>query len=167
MRGRSTMPMRDAVARGSGRPMLQCRRSGTHVSRCEAKQFSSGRLPTERHPTTNRYDCSCTRDAKYQPPASHHQSTWMLILRCPRCEHRHEDEFDVLDADALGSMKCGGCRNTFWFAVMECHRCAHEEAFEWASTLSESDLSLLACRACCRTFRHHEDSSDQEIEAWT
>ena len=43
MRGRSTMPTRDAAARGSGRPMLQRRRSGAHASKCEAKQFSSGR----------------------------------------------------------------------------------------------------------------------------
>ena len=93
-------------------------------------------LRTERHPTTNRYDYSCTSDAESQSPACHHQSAWMLILRCPRCEYEHEDEFDVLNTDALGSMKCGACRSTFWFTVMECHRCAHEEAFEWPGTLS-------------------------------
>ena len=124
-------------------------------------------LRTERHPATNRYDYSCTSDAESQSPACHHQSAWMLILRCPRCEYEHEDGFDVLDTDALGSMKCGACRSTFWFAVMECHRCAHEEAFEWPGTLSESELRLLVCRACCRTFRYHEDSPDQEIETWT
>lgn len=87
----------------------------------------------------------------------------MLILRCPRCEHRHEDEFDVLDVDALCSMKCEACRNTFWFAVMECHRCGDEEAFEWPSTLSEDALNLLVCRTCCRTFRYREHSPDSEI----
>ena len=91
----------------------------------------------------------------------------MLILRCPHCKHRHEDEFDVLDTDALGSMKCEACRSTFWFAVMECHRCAHEEAFAWPSHLSESELSLHVCWACRRTFRYHEDSSDQEFATRT
>ena len=87
----------------------------------------------------------------------------MLILRSPYCEHRHRDEFDVLNTDALGSMNCEACRTTFWFAIMECHRCAHEKAFEWPSTLSEFELRGLVCKACGKTFRYHEDSPDQEI----
>lgn len=87
----------------------------------------------------------------------------MLILRCPRCENEHEDVFDVLDGDALASMKCETCRTLFWFAVMECHQCAQEEVFVWPGAVSEEALSLLVCTACCRTLRYHENSPAQEI----
>lgn len=85
-----------------------------------------------------------------------------MQLHCPFCEHGHKDPFEVLDTNALDSMKCEACSAVFWFAIMECERCAHEQTFSWPQQPSSAVLDLLTCEACGNAFRKCNETSEQE-----
>ena len=84
----------------------------------------------------------------------------IIQFACPRCQHAHDDPFEVFDSDRLHSLRCEHCRQDFSFAIMECHRCAHEEVFTWPQAPSEVALSLLTCESCGSTFRFNDDSDE-------
>jgi len=85
-----------------------------------------------------------------------------IAFSCPRCGHIHEDPFEVLPADTLGTILCEGCRQEFAFALMECHRCANEHAFAWPSAPPLEALNLLQCDGCGSTFRLGDSDAPQE-----
>jgi transcription elongation factor Elf1 len=90
-----------------------------------------------------------------QIPKSSHTPT------CPHCEHEHEDDWEVLLPDQMGSMRCEACRQEFAFAIVECHQCGNEQAFSWTHTPSADALDLLTCEACGSICRR--PSSDDQI----
>ena len=79
---------------------------------------------------------------------------------CTACGHGHADDFEVLPADTLGSLRCEACRVVFWSVVMNCHRCAHEQAFSWPQKPPDETLPLLTCPRCLSTFLFPPDAED-------
>jgi transcription elongation factor Elf1 len=80
----------------------------------------------------------------------------LLQLRCPRCEHLHEDDYESIDGDVIGEMRCEACGTNFGFVVALCPGCEAETAFTWRATASPPVYRNWACTRCRMAPNKHE-----------
>jgi transcription elongation factor Elf1 len=71
-----------------------------------------------------------------------------LSIECPHCKHAEDDDFEVVEQDALHVMRCVACEGDFHFAVMECRMCGAEDLFIWAHRPATDAVDAMACPAC-------------------
>src|SRR4051812_35528725 len=73
-----------------------------------------------------------------------------LAIQCRRCGFADTDDYEVVKANSVQSMRCAGCANVFHFTVIECTGCGGETLFAWATEPAAQDLQFLVCAACER-----------------
>ena len=88
----------------------------------------------------------------------------MLRLTCPACGAQHADDFESIEAGAVGKMHCEGGEgdHVFWFILCECLACGEETTFTWTQVPGPTDLSDLSCSECGVPF--HEADREAEDE---
>ena len=82
-----------------------------------------------------------------------------LSIECPHCKHAEDDDFEVIEQNALHSMHCVACVGDFHFAVMECRMCGAENLFTWARRPAADAVDNMACPACGRSYVEDEAPS--------
>jgi hypothetical protein len=79
-----------------------------------------------------------------------------LQLRCPRCEHLNDDEYEALNCDVVGEMGCEACGATFGYVVALCPACEGETAFTWRNLGSAPAYKTWHCACCRKQLGQHE-----------
>ena len=73
-----------------------------------------------------------------------------LSIRCRQCGAIDTDDYEVVAANMLHSMRCSGCGSVMQFALLECPACGAETLFPWQSQPASTELANLVCAACER-----------------
>jgi transcription elongation factor Elf1 len=84
-----------------------------------------------------------------------------LRLECPRCGHEAVDEFEVIDAGAPASWRCGACGKSFSVLLTECEACGGESVDVALQSNEHRTLEALRCRDCGSSVMRHEYACDQ------
>lgn len=80
----------------------------------------------------------------------------LVHLRCPRCEYLHADDYECIDCDVVGEMRCTACGSSFGFVVALCPACEGETAFTWPATSAAPNYRRWACACCHVLLNKHE-----------
>lgn len=89
-----------------------------------------------------------------------------LQFACPHCGDAKADDWELLDANRVQTIRCNRCGEHFHLAVMECLPCAHETVFRWGIRPAGSTLAGLRCEGCGRPFASNSHA-DEGIRAQT
>jgi hypothetical protein len=71
-----------------------------------------------------------------------------LSIQCGSCGLAEVDDYEVLEANSIHSMRCAGCGAVIRFALIECLACGEETLFPLASEPAPEELRILMCAAC-------------------
>jgi transcription elongation factor Elf1 len=84
-----------------------------------------------------------------------------LRVVCPHCRWVERDEYEVLDADEVHVLRCGGCGERFHLLVAECAICTEESAITWPGVPTASDIRGARCSHCdARVFADEQSPVD-------
>jgi hypothetical protein len=84
-----------------------------------------------------------------------------LEFRCPHCEHKYEDELELLDNEIQHDFKCEHCAKPFVVLTKECQACASESTFVWPTVPSEAILMELQCYTCGTLLQATDEIEDE------
>jgi Zn finger protein HypA/HybF involved in hydrogenase expression len=71
-----------------------------------------------------------------------------LSIECRRCGIAETDDYEVLQANTVHSMRCPSCGTDMHFAIFECLACGSETFFPWANKPAAEELRKLVCAGC-------------------
>jgi transcription elongation factor Elf1 len=71
-----------------------------------------------------------------------------LSVQCRSCGLAQIDDYELMDANSIQSMRCADCGTVTHFAVFECPACGGETLFTSASLPASEELRNLICDAC-------------------
>ena len=74
----------------------------------------------------------------------------MLRLTCPICGTDHADEYECIESNEVGAIRCEGLTSghVFWFIACECLRCGEESTYKWPEVPPPVELAKLRCTHC-------------------
>ncbi len=85
--------------------------------------------------------------------------TATLTVECPHCGQSEDDDFEVIDAARINSMRCPACAKIFHFALIECEGCSAEYVFSWTARPEVFALKPSTCMSCRGQERQHETTT--------
>jgi transcription elongation factor Elf1 len=71
-----------------------------------------------------------------------------LRVTCPHCSSVERDEYEVLEADEVHVLRCGGCGERFYLLLAECPGCTEESAFTWPGVPTPDEIGGARCSHC-------------------
>lgn len=86
----------------------------------------------------------------------------LLTFSCPHCEHRYEDELEILAEGELHQFKCENCELPFVVLVKECHRCAAETVTVFGEAPTWEAVALLKCQTCGTAYAPAEELEEDK-----
>lgn len=85
-----------------------------------------------------------------------------MEIVCPHCEHRHVDDWEVLQSGDAGSITCEACGKSFQMLVWECRKCEDHVAHTWiGDAAAESSLAGARCASC--GAQHEQENATVDI----
>ena len=82
-----------------------------------------------------------------------------LSIQCRQCGGSEIDDYEVVEANSMQTMRCATCGTLMHFAVMECSACGAETLFPWSGEQFPEEHRSLVCGAC---ERHYGDEATGE-----
>lgn len=84
----------------------------------------------------------------------------MTTLQCPYCEARHVDDWESIEADTPGTMRCPDCGREFAFVLKECDQCGADSVMVWKQMPSAEALTALFCQSCGESYHDRGEEGD-------
>jgi transcription elongation factor Elf1 len=86
-----------------------------------------------------------------------------IKFACPTCNHKYEDELEVLNEGEVHDFKCEACAAPFHVLIKECLRCAADTTFVWRDKPTWEAVSLLNCGSCGTSYLQPYELEDEDL----
>jgi uncharacterized Zn finger protein len=73
-----------------------------------------------------------------------------LSIQCRQCGVAESDDYEVVEANSIQSVRCAGCGTVVRLSVIECSVCGAETLVAWANQPTTENLGSLTCATCAR-----------------
>jgi transcription elongation factor Elf1 len=85
-----------------------------------------------------------------------------MEIACPHCDHRHVDDWEVLQSGDAGPITCEACGKVFLMQVWECRKCEDHVATTSIDEGASPELVLVGakCSSCGALYEQKQSTVD-------
>jgi hypothetical protein len=85
-----------------------------------------------------------------------------MEIVCPHCEHRHLDDWEVLQSGDAGLIPCEACGKPFQMLVWACRKCEDHVAHTWVGDAA-TKMSLASARCTSCGAPHEQENATANV----